>query len=204
MILFLSLVFAFSGDRVVEASAESLLTKLQDASNRVTTFACGFTQEKNMALFSKPVRFQGLLYVERPDKLRWEFVSPVPSVLVLNGEQGARCDERMVAERFSLKTDPVMRAVAQQLWLWLGGDYMSLEERYHVEEKGDDTIVVTPSDPGTAQYISMVTMVFDEVSLQPEQVVIDEPGGNRTSIVFENPEINIDLAAGLFSGCRDE
>ena len=157
-----------------------------------------------MALFREPVIFNGKLYVQRPDRLRWEFISPIPSVLLLNGAQGARCDERMVAERFNLKTDPVMRVVAQQLWLWLGGDYSSLAEQYLVEEQGATTLVVSPSDPDSAKYISSVTMIFNETSLQPEKVVINEPGGNVTSIIFKNPEINIDLAAGLFSECRNE
>lgn len=103
-----------------------------------------FTQEKQLAMFDAPVKFRGRLAMEPPDRLRWEFTSPIPSALIFNGSSGLRCSDGAEPAHFSLKDDPVMKVVAEQLWLWLGGDYSSLENRYLLEKKGEASLLVTP------------------------------------------------------------
>ena len=187
-----------------EKALETFLGRIQEASDKVHSFSCDFTQEKRLALFSAPVLFQGKLYIDHPDKLRWEFISPVHSALLFNGDQGARCDAQMVLERFELSSDPMMKIVAMQLWLWLGGDYQQLDKLYTLDKQDISTLVVTPANKETSEYISSVRIIFDENNLQPLKVEIVEPGGDLTMIAFNNATINRELPIRLFTDCRNE
>jgi outer membrane lipoprotein-sorting protein len=179
----------------------SFLAEIQAAADTVTAFAADFRQERHLALFAEPVLFLGRLTVVRPDRLRWEFTAPIASVLVLAGEGGLRCDDSGTARPFSLAADPVMRAVADQLWLWLGGDYRRLAESYRLQRRGEDTLLVEPREEAVAAYLAEVAITFSRGRRQPEEVVISEPGGDLTRISFSALRLNPEIPPQLFTGC---
>ncbi len=183
---------------------ESFLQAIQESSDQVHSFSSIFTQEKDLALFSNPVLFHGRLSIVRPDKLRWEFFSPLPSTLILKGDLGIRCNDKAAPERFQLSSNPVMKMVAKQLWLWLGGDYRELSRHHKLEKNGPSTLLIIPDDQSTADYIESVTIVFDETSLQPLRVEIMEPGGDRTRISFHSPSVNMQIPEKLFTDCMSD
>ncbi len=187
----------------VSSELQLFLQNIQTASDEVSSFSSDFTQEKHLSMFTTPVKFEGKLSIIRPDKLRWEFLSPLPSVLILNGDKGVRCSEKAPPEHFQLSTDPIMKMVAEQLWLWLGGDYSKLNTLYDLEKRDEATLFILPKDEGTAEFIQSVSIFFNSTSLQPEQVEIAEPGDDLTVIRFVNPVTNSPLSDTLFSECSD-
>ncbi|BCL61668.1 hypothetical protein DGMP_23610 [Desulfomarina profundi] len=180
---------------------QSFLEKIQKKANLTRSFSADFSQEKILTLFARPVHFKGKLYIVRPDRLRWEFISPVPSALIFRGEEGLKCGDGPAPRHFSLSEDPVMKVVAGQLWLWLGGDYMKMAKMFTLKKTGNSTLQVTPVDKNIADFISSVSIVFDEKSLQPRKVEITEAGGDLTRIVFYATVINSRLDEKLFSQC---
>ncbi|MGB3223344.1 MAG: outer membrane lipoprotein carrier protein LolA [Desulforhopalus sp.] len=177
------------------------LQEIQLASDKVRSFSSPFIQERHLALFASPVIFHGQLIVVRPDRLRWEFTSPVPSVLIFRGDSGTRCNDEAPPVQFDLNSDPVMRTVAEQLWLWLGGDYLKLNDLYHIEKKGNSSLVIIPKDESVSEFIWAVTITFSDGSRQPEEVEILEPGGDSTLISFQSYTLNSDIPEILFSHC---
>ena len=179
---------------------DKFFQEIQAASAQVQSFSSEFVQERRLALFTDPVIFHGKLTVIRPDRLRWEFTSPVPSALIFNGKQGMRCNDKAPPAHFDLGTDPVMRTVAEQLWLWLGGDYSKLNEKYHMTQQ-DYSLIITPKEKAALDYIGAITITFDPISKQPEKVLITEPGGDSTLMRFNSYVLNSALPDVLFSRC---
>ena len=179
------------------------LAAVQAASDKVNSFSTDFTQEKELAMFDRPVIFEGRLNLVRPDKLRWEFFTPIKSVLIFNGESGLRCTEQQ-QNAFELASDPVMRMVAEQLWLWLGGDYQRLASTHDLEMLAPAGLLISPKGENESAYISALTILFDEKTLQPRQVMIFESGGDRTNLTFHSGIINGEVPAHLFSECRHD
>ena len=182
------LAFLLCWPGVATATQQDELTKflqpIQEAADRLTSFSSEFIQERELALFTEPVIFRGRLTVVRPDRLRWEFVSPAASVLIFSGDSGLRCDANGKPISFTLGSDPIMHEVAKQLWLWLGGDYKKLASVYTMERKGENGLILHPLDTGMAGYIERVELTFDPVTHQPDLVEIIEPGGDATRIRF--------------------
>ncbi|MFH0785680.1 MAG: outer-membrane lipoprotein carrier protein LolA [Pseudomonadota bacterium] len=174
--------------------------EIQAASAQVQSFSSEFVQERRLALFAEPVIFLGKLTVVRPDRLRWEFTDPVPSALIFNGKEGMRCNDKAPPTHFDLGSDPIMRTVAEQLWLWLGGDYSKLSDKYNMASS-DNSLIITPKEQATAEYIGAVTITFDAATKQPEQVLIAEPGGDSTLIRFKSYVLNGSIPDSLFSNC---
>ncbi len=187
-----------------QVDLSSFLDEVQSASDKITSFSSSFTQERHLALFAKPVIFHGKLTIVRPDKLRWEFIDPVPSVIIFNGDKGIRCNEHNSQNSFDLGSDPVMKSVAEQLWLWLGGDYAKLNKRFLIKMKGNHTLIITPKEQAVSEYIAAVTIKFNEITNRPERVEIVEPGGDLTRIIFHSYVVNMDVPEALFSRCGEK
>lgn len=201
VVIFVASMITLPSPSVRADGLEQFLEEIQLASNHVNTFSSDFLQEKHLALFTQPIRFKGTLTVDRPNRLRWEFTTPLASTLIFNGDKGMRCSDQGEVNTFSLGSDPVMRAVAEQLWLWLGGDYKKLTDQYLLEKKGGSSLVVTPRDQSVASFIGSVTIVFDPSSRQPQEVKIAEPGGDFTLISFKSYQINGEISDRLFEHC---
>lgn len=206
LFLFLFLLLSpVSAAATAQNELEHFLQTIQDRSDQISSFTTDFIQEKKLSLFADSVLFRGNLSIVRPDQLRWEFTFPVASVLILTGDHGIRCNDTADPERFQLSRDPVMKMVAKQLWLWLGGDYKKLNRHHRLETTGPYTLLITPQNQSTADYIESVTIVFDEKTLQPLQVEMREQGGDSTRISFHSSIVNAEIPEKLFTDCiRDE
>jgi outer membrane lipoprotein-sorting protein len=187
-----------------QAELDALLTDIQQKSNQFQSLSCKFTQERHLSLFNHPVVFHGILAIIRPDRLRWEFVDPVPSVLVFNGNAGMRCTDNTPPAHFDLASDPIMRMVAEQLWTWLNGNYKKLEDTYVVTLQAPSSLLMTPKDPGVAGFIQSIAITFNSRNRQPDLVEITEPGGDKTRIRFDAFALNTPLPASTFSQCAPQ
>jgi outer membrane lipoprotein-sorting protein len=190
------------GIRAEAGDLEEFLDRVEDNAARIDSFSCDFRQERNLALFSHTVIFTGRLYLARPDRLRWEFVKPIPSLLILDGNTGRRCGEGNPASEFRLDRDPAMRLVAEQLRTWASGDYRRLQGDFTLELEVGPALRLTPRQAGLASFLNRIVVTFDQVTLQPTRVEIIEEGGDNTVISFGSYLLNPSLPAELFSECR--
>jgi outer membrane lipoprotein-sorting protein len=209
---FLELAICFSiftGPALFPAAAadnspelEDFLHRVEQSAATINTFTCDFIQVRHLAIFPKPVKFSGRLALSRPDRLRWEFIKPLPSVLVLNGEKGLKCSDEGPIRQFSLADDPVMRMVAAQMWAWTSGSYRDLQDDFDFTLLPGPTLAFSPKNKGAGSFIRKITVIFDPDFLQPLEVEISEPGGDRTIISFSGYQRNIDLPERSFIECR--
>ena len=183
---------------------DTFLQSIEQQAAQVSAFSCEFRQIKELAIFARPVEFSGRLALARPDRLRWEFTQPIPSVLIFNGQQGIRCNGAQEPRIFDLDADPIMRAVAKQLWGWLGGRYLAMREQYRMELIGDATLRMVPLDPATSRFIAEIVVEFDPQTLRPVTTVILQPGGDRTTLRFGNYLLDPDFAPTFFSSCAGQ
>ncbi|ADH85816.1 LolA family protein [Desulfurivibrio alkaliphilus] len=190
-----------AGEKQEELAA--FLQKIDRSAAEMRSMSCAFTQEKELAMFDRPVVFRGRLDLVRPDRLRWEFASPINSVLIFKGDSGMRCDGNSPPVRFDLQQDPIMRMVARQLWLWLGGEHERLAAEYHLSLAADATLLIEPKDPAVAEFVSSLTIAFNPETHQPRQVEIKEAGGDLTRLTFHDCQPDPDLDDALFSRCHD-
>ena len=184
-----------------DGGLDALLLDIQTKSNQFESLTCKFTQERRLSLFNQPVLFHGTLAIIRPDHLRWEFIDPVPSVLIFSGNMGLRCTDNTPPVHFDLASDPIMRMVAEQLWTWLNGNYKKLEDTYTVSLRAPSSLLITPKDHGFAAFIQSIAITFSTESRQPELVEITEPGGDKTIIRFHGFIFNTQLPAATFTQC---
>lgn len=186
----------------VDGDLHSFLEKIRIRATKVHSFSCDFSQEKYLSLFPKPVLFHGNLKLIRPDKLRWSFISPVPSTLIFNGDKGVRCDDTGEPIHFSIDNDPIMRLVAQQIWSWLNNDFTKLAKDHTIKKSEESTLLISPSNTMEGQWQATIAITYDQDTYHPKEVVIQESEGDLTKIIFSNYLFNTAIPLSTFSQCR--
>ncbi len=199
--------FVFTAFPCFAADNPKLDTLLQEIQSRVAstkTVQAAFQQERHLSIFSQPVLFEGKLALSRPENLRWEIITPIPSVLIFSGDKGLRCSGDMEPQHFDLKNDPVMRMVAEQLWTWADGAYGKLKNEYDITLSSAHEIKLQPKNEAMQRAIKAIQVVFDPVNLQPTLVKVLESAGDALIIRFHDYLLNQPVQTDLFTTCQPQ
>ncbi len=188
-------------DENLDGELDAFLKRLAKKASGIHSFQAVFEQKKELSLFSQPMIFQGRFFVERPDKLRWEILSPLHSVLVFNGDKGWRCNAGEAPVEFDLHSDPVMRSVAEQLWIWVGGEYAQIQRSFAITRQTESQLHLVPGTTAVAGFIEGIDIAFAAETLLPEEVVIYEEGGDRTSLTFAEYLLDPEIKPQVFQRC---
>lgn len=185
-----------------EKGVDALLKALAARTAGIDTLTYDLTQERRLAIFKRPVIFQGRMALAKPDRLRLTFTAPMASVLVLNRGRGSRCADGAPPVSFTGGADPGFKVLLDQMAAWMVGDFSRLSEFYQVALASSGVgLVMTPVDPALKKNIARVELAFDPESLHPRRIGIHEPDGDSTLWRLRNVQDNPPLADALFAGC---
>jgi outer membrane lipoprotein-sorting protein len=181
---------------------EPLLQRLEKSGQAVETLAGSFTQRSRIKLFKRVLESTGRFYYQRPRRIRWEYLSPDPSTLVLDGDRAVLRSPGAAPQSFDLAKDATMRAVFDQLSLWLGaGSPDRLKQEYDVAAEGSDAeprLVLAPrAASAVARAFTRIELRFDKALLL-RGITMREPSGDEKEIVFGRIERNVKLPPDAF------
>jgi len=191
----------FASPVYATGSLSPLLVKLKLAAAETETLSSHFEQEKYLEIFAEKLLSEGRFVYHKPDQLRWELLTPVASGFVLRGDQGDRWNSlSQEQESFSVKTDPVMGMIAQQLLAWARVDLDWLQSRYRMELQSVEPVMLHlyPLDQGEAAFIEYLQIRFAADQSHVAEVLMVEQGGDYTLIRFVDVQINTELSADAF------
>jgi outer membrane lipoprotein-sorting protein len=207
MIPFSFMVYAQEQQTPQEPSKEPLkgkasaFARIEKTVSTVQAVASEFRQERRLAMLKEPVISTGRFYYEKPDKLRWEFLSPDPSGFLVNGKLAKQWKGKDSSpEVFEPQQNPVIRAIVEQLLAWTKADFTWIEQRYTVSVVKEDPIVLKliPRSSKEKKYIDHILISFEADTHYANAVDIIEKGGDSTRIRFFNMVINNSPKKELF------
>lgn len=159
-----------------------------------------FTQKKHMKILSRPLVSEGKLFYISPKTLRWEYSSPVKSILIMNESSV----HRYIVKDTGYETDrsvnlQAMRIVLDEITGWLNGRFEDNPGfTAELEKKKPGRIILTPREQSLSKTISRIVI---EPSKEPgviEKITIYESSDSCTVIEFKNVKLNSDPDRSLF------
>jgi len=183
---------------VFAAEEESSLKELETVLADVKTVKTQFVQEKKMALFKKPMVTKGTILLEMPEKLMWKIESPVKYKLLIDGQQAKQWDgETGKTVKIPLTEQPIFAAVTQQLRSWFTGNYRLLSKDYTITKIAGEQLAfefVPKAELPQAKIIKRVAVTFQKDKKYIESFLIEEQGGDTTTLKFEETTLNGPIA----------
>ncbi len=181
------------------AGQGTVVAGLQAWLDGTTTLEMRFRQSLVSGALGTTADESGRMYLERPGKLRWDYLSPEKKVAVLIGDRTELyLDEERVFTRGHLTPE-------QGLFPRL------LAGRDRIEDLFAVTLVATPSTGGRGAYrlrlvpkktpgsTGEVTLTLRPPSFSIEAAELLDEAGNKTSYTFTDVRRNRALADGLFA-----
>ena len=172
---------------------QACFTRMVEAQQGVARIRAAFRQTKHVALLSEPLVSTGRFSIERPDRVRWEMVTPEPLVVEIAGgalragPPGAEAD---------VDAGPAVGLFRDLGGIFTGASDYADEQRFALGPgaSGPWSFVLTPRDPAVARVIRTIGIELDPASGGPRRVAIDESTGDRTEI--ELLDVQVERAAG--------
>jgi outer membrane lipoprotein-sorting protein len=177
--------------------------KLRAAAERVRTVSARFVQHKKLAMLARPIESRGRFYFEAPASIRWEYSSPVKTVLLLHRGKAARyvwsrADKEMVKD--AAGSAQAMRIVLDKISTWLAGRFHDDPSFVARLEPGPPVkVTLVPREKAMADIIQQVELTLSDRANVVEQVIIVESARASTVIRFEQVKINEELDDRVFT-----
>lgn len=177
--------------------AAAVLKALETAGRDLKTMKASFVETKVLTLLGEKQETRGNVLIQVPGRLRWDYVSPQPGVMMIKDGQFAR---------YVPQTKQVFRGAAKgeaDLLVGFGPGAAGLGKKYEVtllpEEKvGQAPAYVLDLKPRTPGLFVGIRLWVDKALLIPVQTRLTEPTGDYTTIRFEDVVVNRPLPSTAF------
>ena len=159
---------------------------IRGATGTIQTIRADFVQEKHLSILSRPFISKGVFYYQAPDSLRWEYTSPVRSILLMHKGRMRSYTETGGGLMEDSRMDPKgMQIILQEIALWLGGRF-SDDPAFDAVLKDGHRIVLTPKEKGFSRMIQHIDLNLSKTPGIIESVEIYEGPDSFTRLVFLN------------------
>jgi outer membrane lipoprotein-sorting protein len=173
---------------------------IRSSAQQMQSIDASFVQTRTLKILNRPIVSRGVLLYRRPADLRWEYTSPVKSVLVMKGGNAGRYIKRgdgWVADS-SARLD-AMKVVLGEINLWLGGNF-SQSKTFKPELKAGSpaTVELVPIEPTLRNIISKIVITLGKDPGTVQSIDIHEGNEGTTHIEFSSVKYNQPIADDRF------
>ena len=181
------------------ADADSVLRALEAAGRGLKTMKAGFVETKVLVLLDDSQETRGNVLLQVPGRLRWDYTTPQPSVMLIRDGQFSR---------YIPQSKQVFRGPARgeaDLLVGFGPGAASLGAKYKVTLVGEEAVGgaaawvldLQPLQAGSGLF-SGIRLWVDKARSIPVQTRLTEPTGDHTTIRFTNVVLNGSLPGNAF------
>ena len=157
-----------------------------------------FIQEKHLPILARPLVSHGLFVFQAPGSLRWEYLAPLRSVLLMHNGGMTKLIER----DGRLQPDPgvgidAMRIILEEIGSWLDGRF-SDNPLFILSRDDADTVILTPREAGLQAIISRIELRQGQEVGILESVTIVEGVDSFTRLTFNNEILDAKIPVQTF------
>jgi outer membrane lipoprotein-sorting protein len=183
------------------ANPKPILDDLQRKMSALQSVYLEFTQERRLQLFTEPLKSEGVMLIQRPGQIRWETTAPYQSILLGNAKSVAQFEKTDGEwKKLKLGFPEMLKRVMNQMTLMHQGKLDALTSEYTISVATGAVAVVTmvPKDENVrAMLASLEIRMLPDLSATRE-VVMNEPGGDLTRIIFRREKRDVTFPANTF------
>jgi outer membrane lipoprotein-sorting protein len=158
-----------------------------------------FIQEKHLKILVRPIISNGTFIFQAPQSLRWEYRTPVPSILLMHGGRVKKFIEKdsLLVEDKGMGLDS-MQVVLGEISNWLDGRF-SDNDMFSVSFPDKSTVLLTPKEQALAGMISKIELKLADRKGLLDEVIIFEGPDSYTKMIFKNRALNKEIPVSVFT-----
>jgi len=191
-------IFSQTGRKLNESEKSTFEQKMVDRLREIKTLQCDFVQEKTSALVTEKAVSNGILLYQYPLKLRWEYLNPTPSTLILNANNAVLLNK----DGKRTGNNKMIKQLGGLIIGLINGDGIKNSKQFSTEvfeTNGQFCIVFTPVQKRLQEYFKSVEMKIDKNTLLSPEIGLNEKSGDKTVIYMNNKILNKEIQQSKFA-----
>ena len=193
-------VVAQNGRRLHGNEEQSFKQKMIEYSQNIETLQAIFVQERTSDLIVETAISTGVLMFQSPSMLRWEYVEPLPSTLILNGSNAILLDrnnQRITGnERMLAQLGGVIVSMINGSGIAQNRQFSSVV--YELDNQ-KMLVVLTPTQRQLRNVYNRIELKIDQNTMLASQIILNERSGDRTVILLDNKILNSEIPTSKFA-----
>jgi len=191
-------IFSQIGRKLNATEKSAFEQKMIDRLKEIKTLQCDFVQEKTSALVTEKAVSNGILLYQSPSMLRWEYINPTPSTLILNA------NDAVLFNKDGKKTgnSTMIKHLGGLIISLINGDGIKDNKRFSTEIFETDSqyyIVFTPVQKRLQEHFKSIELKIDKNTLLSPEMVMNEKSGDKTVIYMNNIILNKEIPQSKFT-----
>ena len=200
-ILFVAVgLFVSAQTQLSETQSQEIMASLTETAASMQTMQCRFIQSKTMAMLAEPSVSEGRMYFSAPDRLRWEYLTPYPFTLVVNGERIVKVTDGK-SEVLEGNSGRMYQGIVGMIMGSASGKKMFDTSTFDVVLYDDGAFwkaEMTPKRRDMKRMFSQLVFYFDKKSQVVDHVEFNGVGGDVTEIRFVEVRVNAEIEEEKF------
>ena len=182
------------------AESTALKARITESTKSLQSLQSDFTQTRQLSYMENDIRATGKLYFKAPGRIRWEYMTPKPYVVIFD-DQTMYTVEGGHTKTTKLSANRRMQGLNDLLANSLQGGDMLDDSRFGISyyrEKNNYIAVLVPKDKGLSRYVRQVELAFDGTNLLLTTVTLTDAAGDSTRLAFTNQRKGAPIADTIF------
>jgi outer membrane lipoprotein carrier protein len=185
-----------------KARLEALIERIKVEQNAMKTLTARFVQRRESDLLVEPEESRGVFYYRAPDHVRWEYLSPNPISIIIDGKEMTtwyrdlgRAD-RLKISRYSSQVFKYLGASGSMETLV---DYFRVTVRFPEKPGEAYRLRLLPKYDRISEKLDSMTLWVDPVHFIPSRLHYVTADGDVTEYEFQDLQVNRDIPSERFS-----
>ena len=175
-----------------QSASDRMLKKITSAASEMKTMKCDFVQLRKMALLSEDIKSSGVMYFEKPSRLRWEYREPSAYVMSIDGGT-VTIDSDAGHSVSDASSSRLYKGIADMVMGCMSGESLTDTRMFRTSFTDLGSVWVAELKPvrkDLQRMFQSLVLNFDPATGLLRSMVMNDPAGNSTSITVSNISVN--------------
>jgi len=168
------------------------MSQISEQTKTVSSLYAKFEQQKVLSFLDGAVVSEGEFWFSKTDKIRWEYQKPYQYTMIMNnGILTVKDGEDVFTS--DMKSNQMFEQMNGLISGSIQGSLLSQEEDYKIDYyQNEDYIILRlfPKDEQLSAYLDYMEMWFSKETFNVEIMVMHEPSGDFTKMIFSDIKTN--------------
>ncbi|MDR1224095.1 MAG: outer membrane lipoprotein carrier protein LolA [Tannerella sp.] len=180
---------------------DEIVSRITKSAGEMETMQGDFTQVKELSFMDEKVTSEGRMYYKKTNKLRWEYLKPYRYVFSMDG-QNVRMTSGDKTSKVPVKSSRMFGEISKVMAGGITGsglvDSPDFDAQFMVG-KDDYKIILTPGKKELKEMFSSIQLFVGRADHRIRSVELIEQGGDKTTFVLKNVQVNTAIDDRLFA-----
>jgi outer membrane lipoprotein-sorting protein len=169
-------------------------------SAKILSIESDFTQEKTLTALTEKITSEGKFWFKRSNKVRIEYIKPFQYLMVMNGDKVLLRDGTK-ENRVNTKSNKLFQQVNRIMVDCMEGTIMDSKDFAVKVFENDKSYLLelTPNAKTLKSFFETVVLIVEKKDYTVRSIDMNEPGGDKTTLLFKDKKLNTQLADAVFA-----